>query len=371
MDYRPALRVRTGIGEYVHELARALRGTAPGGESLTLLSSSWADRVPASIAAELPGTRVVDLRVPVRTLQWAWHRLEWPPVEWLAGPCEVAHSPTPMLMPSRTAARVVTIFDLFFLDHRAEVSGPARDDFHDRAVAHVRRADHVIAGSQHAAALVTSRLGVAPDRVTTTPLGAPPWAEAVRAARGSGPGRTVLFVGTLEPRKNIGLLLDAYEALLEVRPDAPPLVLAGMPTPAADPWLARTLVAPLAGHVQVAGYVTDEERRRLYEDARVLVLPSRDEGFGLTALEAMACGIPVLASNVGALPEVTGDAATLLPADDPRAWTDALARCLDDDAVAAMGGRGLARAAGFTWARTAALTRHAYAAAVAARTGRA
>jgi glycosyltransferase involved in cell wall biosynthesis len=371
VDYRPALRARTGIGEYVHELARALGTTAAPGDRLTLFSSSWADRLPAALATEIPAAARIDRRVPVRALTWAWHRAGWPPIERLAAACDVVHSPTPLLVPATRAAQVVTVFDLHFLKAPADVSGPARRDFPDLVRDHVSRADHVIAGSDYAAGLVTGELGVPAARVTTTPLGAPPWAAEVRTARGTTPGTTVLFLGTLEPRKNLGVLLDAYTLLLAARADVPPLVLAGRATAAAAPWLARVAAPPLAGHVQVLGYVDEATRRRLYREARVLVLPSIDEGFGLPALEALACGVPVVAAAAGSLPEVVGDAGTLVDPREPAAWAAALAAVLDDDRARQLAARGPARAAAFTWAATAARTRDAYGAAVAARQERA
>jgi len=367
VDYRPALRARTGIGEYVHELARALAATAPAGERLTLFSSSWADRIMGEAAADIPTAARIDRRVPVRALTWSWHRLSWPPIEWLAGACDVVHSPTPLLVPSRRAAQVVTVFDLHFLHARHDVSGPARRDFPELVRTHVGRADHVIAGSAYAAGLVERELGVPAARITTTPLGAPPWAEAVRARRGADPGSTILFVGTLEPRKNLGVLLDAYTRLVETTPAAPALVLAGRPTPAAAAWLARIATPPLAGRVRAPGYVDEATRQRLYAEARMLVLPSVDEGFGLTALEALACGVPVVAAAAGSLPEVVGDAGLLVDPGRPEAWTAALAALLDDRTARARGAAGPVRAAAFSWRATAAATRTAYAAAVAAR----
>ena len=235
-------------------------------------------------------------------------------------------APTPLLVPAVRAAQVVTVFDLHFLHAPGEVPGPAPELVRD----HVHRADHVIAGSAYAAGLVGNELGVPAARITTTPLGAPRWAAEVRAAHRTTPGSAFLFVGTLEPRKNLGVLLDAYTRLVTERPDAPALLLAGRPTPAAQPWLARLDKPPLAGRAHVLGYVDDATRRRLYREARALVLPSLDEGFGLPALEGLACGVPVVASAAESLPEVVGDAGTLVNPRDADAWTRALASLLDD-----------------------------------------
>ena len=95
LDYRPALRARTGVGEYVHEIASALARQLGSSDSLTLFSSSWKDRLSAG---RVPGAAVVDARVPVRLLNLAWHRLGWPPVERFAGPIDIAHSGHPLLM---------------------------------------------------------------------------------------------------------------------------------------------------------------------------------------------------------------------------------------------------------------------------------
>ena len=124
LDYRPALRERTGVGEYVHELARALHSSAPAGEALTLFSASWKDRIDAG--AVPPGLRAIDRRIPVRALNYAWHRLGWPAVERVTHEhFDVVHAAHPLLLPTREAAGVLTIHDLDFLDHpertRAEI----------------------------------------------------------------------------------------------------------------------------------------------------------------------------------------------------------------------------------------------------------
>lgn len=366
VDYRPALRARTGLGEYVHELAGALQRTDPAPD-LTVFTASWRDRLTAATARAWPRARVVDRRLPVGLLRWAWHHTGWPPIEWLAGPHDVVHSPTPLRLPARRAAQVVTIFDLHFLRHPEQATDVAQRDFARRVRDDVVRADHVIAGSAQAAAAVTAEFGLAADRVTITPLGAPSWADDVRTARAGRPGTSILFLGTLEPRKNVGLLLDAYERLRRRRPDAPPLIVAGAPGAGADLWRHRATTPPLAGHVTLPGYVTEADRRQLLTDARVLALPSLDEGFGLPALEAMACGVPVVVSPAGALPELVGDAGFVVPLGAPDAWATALEACLDDTRAAEAAARGTTRARQFSWAATAAATMGAYRAAMAVR----
>jgi glycosyltransferase involved in cell wall biosynthesis len=175
-------------------------------------------------------------------------------------------------------------------------------------------------------------------------------------------------VGTLEPRKNVGGLLDAYERLLEDVPDAPDLVLVGRATRAAAPWLERVKRPPLAGRARHLGYVPDEARRPLYEEARVLVLPSFNEGFGLPVLEAMTVGVPVVASTRGALPEVLGDAGLLVDPEDVNGLADAMARLLRDNTLAAQcAARGVRRALGFNWRASAVALRDAYEHAIAFR----
>lgn len=370
VDYRPALRARTGIGEYVHQLAAALVRLPAGAPDVTVFAASWRDRVTAEARAALTGARIVERPLPVGALRWSWHHLGVPPVEWLAGPHDVAHSPTPLLLPASRAAQVVTLFDLHFLTAPDQATDVAQRDFARRVRDHVRRADHIVAGSSHAAALATSALGVARERITVTPLGAPAWARDVARQRHGQPGRILLFVGTLEPRKNLGLLLDAYEQLRARRREVPPLVVAGGAGPGSDAWAARAARPPLAGHVRMLGYVSDETRRALFADARALVLPSVDEGFGLPVLEAMACGVPAVVSPVGPMPDLVGDAGLVAPLDDVAAWTDALEACLDDARALALGARGAARAADYTWRATGEATTRAYRAAVAARAER-
>jgi glycosyltransferase involved in cell wall biosynthesis len=145
-------------------------------------------------------------------------------------------------------------------------------------------------------------------------------------------------------------------------------VLAGRPTPEAAAILDRATRAPLAGHVEVPGYIDADRRRELYERALVFVLPSQMEGFGMTALEAMTVGVPVIAANRGALPEVTGDAGRLFDPGDGAALAGHLKDVLADASMRArMRDAGWARARSFSWADTAGAVREAWSRSVARR----
>lgn len=371
LDYRAALRERSGVGEYTHELARALVATsvANGRTShidLTLFSSSWKDRFVPS--ADLAGAGAIDCRVPVAALNFAWHRWQWPPAELIAGGAyDVTHSMHPLLMPSRKAAQVVTIHDLNFLLHPERTRGEIHRDYPALARQHAHRADRVIVVSQFTAREVQRLLEVPPDRIAICSPGAPAW----QPRAGAPPSNAyVLFLGTLEPRKNVGTLLDAYERLAARRRDLPELVLAGKATGAARPWLARLERAPLKGLARHIGYVNPADRRSLYDRARMLVQPSFEEGFGMPVLEAMTAGVPVVAANRGALPEVLGGAGLVFDPDEPDQFASAIERMIDDEAVAATAAAaGVQRAKHYTWERTATRVFETYEAAIAHRRG--
>jgi alpha-1,3-rhamnosyl/mannosyltransferase len=175
-------------------------------------------------------------------------------------------------------------------------------------------------------------------------------------------------MGTLEPRKNVGVLLEAYRLLLDRVPDAPPLWLAGGASEAAAPWLHAIEQPPLAGRVVHLGYVMAERRYELYTQASMLVLPSHLEGFGIPVLEAMTAGLPVVVSTGGALPEVVGDAAPAIPPDDAGGFATAMARYLTEPAAVALAvEKGLARSREYSWDASARTLLQVYTDAIARR----
>jgi glycosyltransferase involved in cell wall biosynthesis len=232
----------------------------------------------------------------------------------------------------------------------------------------VRRAERVIAVSQRTASDAVRLLGVDPARVRVVPeAAAPVYAPRteddylqVAHRLGLDPSQPyLLFVGTLEPRKNVPLLLEAFAMVrqqLEVQ-----LLLVGARGWLDEPIFATHARLGLGDSAPFLGSLDQEALAALYSRAAAFVLPSLYEGFGLPVLEAMACGAPVICSNSGPLPEVTGDAAVLLAPEDPRPWANAILRVLTDARVAErLRQDGFARAALFSWHRAALATREVY-----------
>ena len=344
LDATPLLGTLTGIGRYT---ARLLEHLAPGPDEL--VATAFTIRRRDALAQQVPpGVQVAHRPAPARLLQQLWMRSEWPPVELLAGRVDVFHATNYVLPPLRRAAGVVSVHDLAYL-RLTDTVDAASARFRALVPRSIRRAGAVLTLSQVVADQI--REAYAPSvPVVPVPLGvAGAWfdakpSEQVRARYGL-PSEYLLFVGTLEPRKDLRTLLAA-RALL---PDAPPLVLVG-----ASGWGEQV---DLTGCL-TPGYIKDADLHSVVAGAAALVLPSRDEGFGLTVIEALAAGTPVVASDLPVLREVGGDVVTYAAAGDPPAFADALARVLGDpgDRLARQ-----ARARIFTWERTAALTREVYA----------
>lgn len=350
LDVRPSLVRPTGVGAYVLALARRLPSLAPD-DRFFLFSGSLRDRYPLR---EWPANvRLVDRRVPVRALNYAWNRAGWPPLDRLVGASlDLVHSPHPLVVPGRRARRVVTVHDLFFLKHPELTSAEVRRDYAPLVREHVRRADGVICVSNHTATEVRLLLDVPAEKIAVVPNGVDPAYREPMAPdeveqvlrRHRLPRGALLYVGSDEKRKNLVNLAMAYMGLSRRLPRLPPLVLVG---PGVHWAQGGTVIGP---QILATGYLHAREIRALMEASVALVLPSLEEGFGLPVAEAMAAGLPVICSRGSALEEVAGGAATLVNPLDAGSIADAIERLLESpDLRAEQRARGLERSQAFDW----------------------
>jgi glycosyltransferase involved in cell wall biosynthesis len=357
MDATPLIGHRTGVGEFCLGAIGGLAGRDD--VAVSAFAVSWRRR--DWVRELLPsGVTATQRAMPARPLHWAWRRLGFPPAEWFIGPCDVVHGTNFVVPPTRRAGRVVTVHDLTAVRFPELCSGPtlAYPDLIRRAV---RSGAFVHTPSAFVAAEVVEAFGADPERVRWVHSGIPqsPPIDANApgvAARLLPPGtdRFILSLATAEPRKDLPGLVHAFDELAGARPDTA-LVLAGPPG-----WgerdLARAVEAsPYGDRIVRTGWVDDATAADLIGHAAVLAYPSRYEGFGFPPLQAMAAGVPVVATSAGSVPEVVGDGAVLVDPGDRDGLADALARVLQGGPeVQAMVDRALVRSGQFTWEKCAA-----------------
>jgi glycosyltransferase involved in cell wall biosynthesis len=274
-------------------------------------------------------------------------RLLLPPLYVPAG--DLFHGLNQRLPTGRLNRAVSTFHDLFVLG-----SDYSTAEFRKRFAALARdaaaRSDLIITVSQYTADQVTSRLGVAPERTRVVPHGVrfPP------AGIGAPRRKAVLHVGAIQRRKNIARLVAAFE---RAAPAPWRLVLAGSLGFEGEEILARIEGSRVRDRIDIKGWVDDEQLAALYRECAFLAFPSLEEGFGIPALEAMAQGMPVLASRAGALPEVCGDAALLVDPLSEDEISEGMRRLIAEDGLGErLATRGRERAGDFSWESAAART---------------
>ncbi|MBP7830546.1 MAG: glycosyltransferase family 4 protein [Kiritimatiellae bacterium] len=371
LDARWIFPELSGIGTYTTELIREFARLETGHEFVLIFRDpAIRDRVWS--AAGLEGhPRFRGHMVPWGVFS-PWSQLRLPAVLRRLE-IDVFHSPNYMI-PFRAFPRnrahavkcVATIHDLIpllFPEHTPRALKTRLFPLFRRVMFEVgARADAILTVSETSRADILRSLripGEREGRVRAVYNGVAP--EYRPASRRPAPHKTLLCVGRFDPYKNVGGLLEAF-ARLRARggPDVR-LRIIGPPDPRYPEAPRKARELGLEGAVEWGGYAGGADLLDAYQQADVFALLSHYEGFGLTVLEAMACGTPVVCSDIGALREVAGDAARRVDPCDPEAVADALGRVMTEPGVAEeMRRKGLARAREFTWARTAAETLRVY-----------
>jgi glycosyltransferase involved in cell wall biosynthesis len=342
----------SGIGQYIVHLAEQVPAIDPVNR-YTIIHSRKDHHPPRHAAAQLLA---------------AWtpshHRLEQIvfPLEVRRRPIDLLHSPDFIPPFSGHFKRVITVHDLNFLYYPQFLTAESRRYYNAQIERAVQVADHILADSHTTRLDLIKLLNVPESKISVVWLAPnvevyhPLSAAEIAAARSrlQLPERYILFAGTLEPRKNVAGLLRAYRLLSDHDSHAPALILAG-----SRGWLfdeTRALIDELrlSEHVRWIDSPSDNDLAALYAAASVCVLPSHYEGFGLTVLEAMACGAPCIISDRGSLPEIAGGAAQEIDPDDAHELAEAIAGVLNDDQLQQqLRQKGLARVNDFSWERCA------------------
>ena len=350
VDATPLRGARTGVGQFCQGLLEALGRRYDVDAGAFALSRHGRAGIEGLLPPGVKALGWAGPGVPGRVLNASWARWPFPPAELYTGTAQVVHGTNFVVPPARRAAMVVSVHDLTPL-HFPEWCRPAARAYPALVKKAVSRGAWVHADSGFVAQEVTEMLGVPAERVRTVYLGVPPLHAGARLRPGLPEWVTsyILAIGTVEPRKDLPTLVRAFGRVAGGRSGLA-LVIAG-----SEGWGGTELdeavaACPARDRVLRLGWVDDEARDALTTGATVFAYPSRYEGFGLPPLHAMSAGAPVVAGDCGALREVLGDAARLVPPGDADALADALAGLLDHpDQRLDLARRGLERAARYTW----------------------
>jgi len=350
----------SGVVRYTHELVSALARMAP--DEITV----FVTRAPDG----LDGLPLRRIRAPFTTRS-EYSRAAWEqivvPLELTRLRPDVYHSPNYIVPLALRCPVVVTVHDTFFLDRRWQRLKSHLYLSALTAVA-VKKADRIICVSQHTFDAFTEHFPQARSRARLVGEGISsglepsdePAVERFRTAHGL-PDRYILFVGTVEPRKNLARLIAAYEETIRLTGAPDHLVLCGGTGWKNADVFERIEGSRLRARIHVLGYVAEEDLAAAYTGCSLFVYPSLAEGFGLPPLEAMACGAPVVTSNTTSLPETVGDAARLVDPLDIGSISDGVVEILSDEIVRkSYIEAGFARAAEMSWDAVASRTMAVY-----------
>ena len=354
VDITSLLQPLTGVGTFARELVDGLAERPD--IDLAVFAVSWRGRGRLRAAAPA-GARVSTRPMPARLAREAWSRLELPNAHQLAGRADVVHGPNFVVPPGGGAAEVVTVHDLTAI-HHPEMCTPDVLQWPDLLRRALDRGAWVHAVSEFVAAEVRQAFPAAGDRVVAVPNGIrlpsrPDAASDATAGRYlAGGHRYVLALGTVDPRKDLPSLVAAFTEIGATDPDLR-LVIAGADGMGSEALAEAIARSSLQRRIVRLGAIADHQRLALLRGAAVVAYPSRYEGFGLVPLEAMAVGTPVVTTAAGAVPEVVGDAALVVPVGDPGALAHALRQVLHDEALAQdLADSGEARVLAFPWSAT-------------------
>jgi len=357
VDVSAAVHHRAGLGRYGDSLVRELSGMMA--DRLALFYNQEQGVEPLSGLEHLPSRTVSLGYKPWRMAVWMG-QLTRVPFNRLVPGASLFHATEHLLMPLWGVPTVLTIHDLIpqlLPEHHKPLN---RWYLNWTMPLYCRRADHIIAVSEATRQDLLATYRLLPEKVTViheaaSPRFRPQTESAHARVRGMYglPEEYLLYVGTIEPRKNLERLLEAWTPLHRSG-ECPPLVIVGKRGWLSDSFYAALEASPAREDIILTGYVQDGDLPVIYSAATAFVWPSLYEGFGLPPLEAMACGTPVVCADASSMPEVVGDAALLFDPLDVEATRSTIRRLAMDRVLRdELRQRGLVQAAKFSWSRAA------------------
>jgi glycosyltransferase involved in cell wall biosynthesis len=371
LDGLPLTAPKTGVGHYTYELGCALAKIEPSSQFEFVYPSTYPPIDLIENDAGLPSNLKIN-RVDVGPIARHWWSVGLP--RYISGmrhrgQFDLFHGTNYDVPLWRRCPSVLTIHDLSHLVHPQTHKKRSVRRARRRLPLMVRNADAIITPTESVRREVCDNLRIGAEKVFAIPEAARAcfrplaFAETADARRRLGIGDDFLLtVGTLEPRKNLSVLVSAFEEVTRARPqDNTQLVIAGGRGWLSGPLFEAIERSPARDRIVLTDYLHDDDLRVLYCSCRAFIYPSIFEGFGLPPLEAMACGAPVIASRIPALEETTGGAALLF---DPQNADELAQKILellaDENARRKLSTTGQQRAAEFSWANTARLTWNVY-----------
>jgi glycosyltransferase involved in cell wall biosynthesis len=368
IDGLPLTAPRTGVGHYTFELARALASVEPSSQFEVIYPSTYPPvSLESGSGAPLPDNlRISRIRVGLVGRHWWSVGL---PRYIRKGKLDLFHGTNYDVPLWRPCATVLTIHDLSHLLHPETHEKRSVKRAQRRLPMMARAADAIVTPTESVRSEVCKLLKIGPEKVFAIPEAARACFHPLASAETADVRRKLnvgddflLAVGTLEPRKNLSLLVGAFEEVRRARSESrTQLVIAGGRGWLSDPLFAAIEESPAKDSILLTDYLRDEDLRALYASCRAFIYPSVYEGFGLPPLEAMACGAPVIASRIRSLEETTGGAALLF---EPGSVTELTRNILgllgEENSRRALSIAGQRRAAQFSWEETARLTWKVY-----------
>lgn len=358
------LNNRTGIGNYNYNLLQNILALDRKNQYV-IFTNSFKHKFNETLFKNAPNVNHVHSIIPGKLLLKLWQHLRFPPIESFTGNIDLFHSTNNNPIPQKIGTKLITIYDLYFMLHPEQTAPYGGQLFYSLLPKFIHDWDHIITISEAMKREINSIFSVPDEKISVIPCGLNPFFlendlldenENINL-----PENFILSVGTLEPRKNYITLIKAFKILEKMGIKDLHLVIAGMNGFKSNEIIQTIQKENLNDKIILTGYLTDKQLRQCYYKAKLFVMTSEYEGFGIPVLEAMATKTPVVASNCTSFPEIVGDAGLLVEPKNTEEISTAIATLLENPELKkSLISKGLKKVSEYTWKKSALKTLNIY-----------